>query len=41
MSLRGKLKNMEVVIDWSEGGNAIRKPFVEELAFELDLEGLV
>lgn len=34
-------KNMEVVLDWSEGGNALREGFIEEITFEMDLEGLV
>lgn len=37
---REKLKTMEVV-DWIEGGSAIRESFIEEIAFDLDHEGLV
>lgn len=38
---RKKLKNMEVVLEWSEGRNALREGFIEEITFELDLEDLV
>lgn len=38
---REKLKNIGVVLDWSEGGSVIREGFIEEVAFELNLEGLV
>lgn len=38
---REKLKNMWAVLDCSEGGTIIREGFIEEVAFELDFEGLV
>lgn len=34
-------KNMRVAPHWSEGGNVIREGFIKEVAFELELEGLV
>lgn len=38
---REKLKSMEVVLNWTERRSTIREGFIEEIAFTLDLDGLV
>lgn len=38
---REKLKSMEVLLNWSERRSAVREGFIKEIAFTLDLHGLV